>query len=63
MLDKLKNIKIPAKYKAVEVGIHPGMPEIDKQNIADVFDDNILKDYRYKELQTLLDKTVEQEFS
>ena len=61
--DKLKNIKIPAKYKAVEVGIHPGMPEIDKQNIADVFDDNILKDYRYKELQTLLDKTVEQEFS
>ncbi len=61
--DKLKNIKIPAQYKAVEVGIHPGMPEIDKQNIADVFDDNILKDYRYKELQTLLDKTVEQEFS
>lgn len=61
--DKLKDIKIPAKYKAVEVGIHPGMPEIDKQNIADVFDDNILKDYRYKELQTLLDKTVEQEFS
>lgn len=61
--DKLKDIKIPAQYKAVEVGIHPGMPEIDKQNIADVFDDNILKDYRYKELQTLLDKTVEQEFS
>ena len=61
--DKLKNIKIPRGYKAVEIGIHPGMPEIDKQNLADVFDDNILKDYRLRELRTLLDKSVLDEFS
>lgn len=61
--DKVKNIKIPHCYNAVEVGIHPGLPQIDKQNLADVFDNNILNDYRYKELQTLLDKTIEQEFS
>lgn len=60
--DKLNKYKIPNSYQAVEIGIHPGLPEIDKQNTADVFDDNILKDYRKKELETLLDKTVVQEF-
>ena len=60
--DKLNYYKVPSSYKAVEIGIHPGIPEIDKQNMADVFDDNILKDYRQKELETLLDKTVVKEF-
>ena len=61
--DKLKDIKIPAGYQAVEVGIHPGMPSVDREYLADVFDRSILKDWRQKELETLLDKTVEQEFS
>jgi len=61
--DKLHNIKIPHCYKAIEIGIHPGLPGIDKQNMADIFDNNILKDYRQHELETLLDKTIEQEFS
>ena len=60
--DKVKNIEVPAGYKAVEVGIHPGIPEIDKQDLANVFDDNILKEYRHKELETLLDHSVEGEF-
>lgn len=60
--DKLKSYKVPNAYNVVEIGIHPGLPEIDKQNMADVFDDNILKDYRKKELETLLDKSVAQEF-
>lgn len=60
--DKLKSYKVPNAYNVVEIGIHPGLPEIDKQNMADVFDDNILKDYRQKELETLLDKSVAQEF-
>ena len=60
--DKLNAYKVPSHYKAVEIGIHPGLPEIDRQNMADVFDDNILKDYRKKELETLLDKTIIQEF-
>lgn len=61
--DKVKNIKIPSCYKAVEIGIHPGLPEVDKEHLSDVFDDNILKEYRKKELATLLDKSIEQEFS
>lgn len=60
--DKLNSYKVPSSYNTVEIGIHPGLPEIDKQNMADVFDDNILKDYRQKELETLLDKTVAKEF-
>lgn len=60
--DKVKDIKVPQCYKAVEIGIHPGLPEIDKQYREDVFDDNILRDYRLRELETLLDKSIEQEF-
>ena len=60
--DKLKSYKVPGSYNSVEIGIHPGLPEIDKQKRDDVFDDNILKDYRQKELETLLDKEVAQEF-
>lgn len=60
--DKVKNIQVPSGYEVVEVGIHPGIPEIDKQNMEDIFDNNILEDYRFKELQTLLDKSIEQEF-
>ena len=60
--DKLHKIKVPAKYSFVEVMLHPGIPEIDKQYMADVFDDNILKDWRAKELATLLDKSIKDEF-
>ena len=38
--------------------IHPGIPEIDRKNLGDVWDENILNDYRSKELETLLDKNV-----
>lgn len=60
--DKLHKIKVPHKYQTVEVMLHPGIPEVDKQFMDDVFDDNILKPWREKELATLLDKTIEKEF-
>ena len=56
--EKFKNLQIPKGYAAVEVGLHPATPDIDKQHIEDVFDDNILSPWRTKELETLLDKTV-----
>ena len=55
---QFRNVKIPAGYKAVEIMIHPGMPEIDKQYPEDVWDENILSPYRTVELETLLDKNV-----
>ena len=63
LIKNLVLVSCAIAYEAVEVGIHPGLPEIDKEYLADVFDDNILKAWRQKEFETLLDKTVEQEFS
>ena len=56
--EQFVNIRLPRGYKAVEVMIHPGFPEIDKQYPESVWDDNILSDWRTVELQTLLDKDV-----
>lgn len=56
--EQFNNVKIPHGYKAVEIMIHPGMPEIDKQYPQDVWDDNILSSFRTVELNTLLDKNV-----
>ena len=59
--ERFKNLRIPEGYKAIEVGIHPAMPEIDKQYPQDVFDDNILSPWRTTELETLLDKNTADE--
>lgn len=56
--ERFSGVKIPQGYKAVEIMIHPGMPEIDKQYPEDVWDENILSPYRTVELETLLDKKV-----
>ena len=52
------NIKIPRGYNAVEIMIHPGKPEIDRQYPESVWDNNILSPWRSVELQTLLDKEI-----
>lgn len=56
--EQFSGVKIPQGYKAVEIMIHPGMPEIDKQYPENVWDENILSPYRTVELETLLDKKV-----
>lgn len=56
--EQFSGVKISQGYKAVEIMIHPGMPEIDKQYPEDVWDENILSPYRTVELETLLDKKV-----
>ena len=56
--EQFNNVKIPAQYNAVEIMIHPGMPDIDKQHPEDVWDANILSPYRTVELETLLNKNV-----
>lgn len=56
--EQFENVKIPKGYKAVEIMIHPGLPDIDRQYLQDVWDDNILSPWRETELQTLLNKKV-----
>ncbi|MBR1825583.1 MAG: ChbG/HpnK family deacetylase [Alphaproteobacteria bacterium] len=56
--EQFRNIRIPRGYKAVEIMIHPGYPDIDKQMPDTIWDKNILSDWRTVELQTLLHKEV-----
>ena len=56
--EQFENVKIPHGYKAVEIMIHPGHPDIDKNFPQDVWDENILSPWREVELQTLLNKNV-----
>lgn len=56
--ERFNNVKIPAKYQGVEIMIHPSVPEIDRQHMEDVWDQNILSAYRTAELETLLDKKI-----
>ncbi len=56
--EQFENVKIPAGYQAVEIMIHPGLPQIDQQHMEDVWDENILSPYRTVELETLLNKDV-----
>lgn len=52
--EQFRNVKIPQGFKAVEIMIHPGKPEVDRQYPQDVWDNNILSEWRAVELQTLL---------
>ena len=54
---QFQNVKIPSEYDAVEIMIHPGMPEVDRGKDY-VWDKNILSPYRTQELELLLDKDV-----
>ena len=56
--EQFQNIKIPQGYKAVEIMIHPGYPEIDAQYPESVWDENILSDWRAVERRTLMDRSV-----
>ena len=52
----LKKIKIPKGYSGIEIMMHPGLPEIDKQNINNLSDKNIISNTREIEFLASLDK-------
>ena len=56
--DKFKEVHIPKGYENIEVMIHPSIPQIDEEFKEDIFDENVVSDWREKELETLLDKSV-----
>ncbi len=60
--DKFSQVMVPKGYDTVEIGIHPGSPKVDREYLPDIFDKNVLQDWRKKELETLLDKSVADEF-
>lgn len=56
--DRFQKVPVPEGFDTVEVMIHPGLPEIDKQYPEDIFDQNILSPWRKAELETLLDRSI-----
>ncbi len=56
--DRFKSVHIPKGYNNVEVMIHPSIPEIDANYKEDIFDNSIISDWRSKELNTLLNKSI-----
>ena len=61
--NRFANVLVPQEFNAVEVMIHPSLPDIDKNYPEDVFDENILSQWRKAELDTLLDKNILNNFS
>ena len=55
----MKKIKVPAKFKAIEIGIHPSIIAEDKKVGSEAFADYLLySDDRQKEFEALLDKSL-----
>lgn len=52
----LKKIKFPKQYKNMEIMLHPGLTEVDKKDLAGIFDKNVLSLNRKQELLAVLDK-------
>ena len=61
--EKFKQVHIPNGYDSVEVMIHPSVTQIDQDYKEDIFDENILSVWRDKELETLLDKSIIDNFT
>jgi len=60
--EHFKKILVPYNYDDVEIMIHPSVTTIDDCHKEDVFDENVLSDWRSKELETLLDKNLLKNF-
>ncbi|MBO4294744.1 MAG: ChbG/HpnK family deacetylase [Alphaproteobacteria bacterium] len=60
--EHFKKVLVPKGFDAVEIMIHPNMLDTDKKNIDDVWDKSMLLDWRKKELETLLDKSLVNNF-
>ena len=54
---------VPRGFDAVEIMIHPNIIERDQKNVQDVWDKSMLSDWRQKELETLLDKSIPNNFT
>ena len=55
---RFRHLKIPKKYAKIEIGIHPGRPDIERQHPEGVYDPYVLSENRSGELETVLDTTL-----
>ena len=55
---RFEHLKIPARCDVVEIGIHPGRPDIEKQHLEDVYDPYVLSNGRTQEYETVCDQSI-----
>ncbi len=60
--EHFQKVLIPKGFDNVEIMIHPSVTSIDQNHKEDIFDLNVLSSWREKELETLLDKKVSENF-
>lgn len=60
--EHFKTVLVPRGFDNVEVMIHPSIIQTDMQHREDVFDENMISTWRSAELNTLLNKTLLQNF-
>ncbi|HCU59191.1 MAG TPA: hypothetical protein DIC64_04335 [Alphaproteobacteria bacterium] len=60
--EHFEKVLIPEGFEAAEVMIHPSVTAIDQAHPEDIFDENVLSDWRNKELETLMDKSLPAHF-
>lgn len=52
----LQKVRVPEEYNGIEIMLHPGLPDVDKQNINSISDKNIISHTREVEFLTALNK-------
>ena len=55
---RFKNFTVPKGYDLLEIGIHPGRPDIDRQHLEDVYDKYVLSSNRRAEFETVMDVSL-----
>lgn len=60
--EHFKKVFVPRGFERVEVMIHPSITKTDMAHKEDIFDESMLSNWRDKEMQTLLDKKLLQNF-
>jgi putative flippase GtrA len=60
--EHFENVLVPKGFQKVEIMIHPSRTDIDAQHMEDIFDPSVVSPWRTKELETLKDKSVLQNF-
>ena len=60
--EHFQKVLIPKGYDSVEIMIHPSQIDVDQNHQEDIFDRQVLSFWRKKELETLLDKKLPENF-
>lgn len=56
--NRIRNMRVPAKFKAVEIPVHPNIGGVDTDKSPYIFDTNVISQNRVEEMKTIMDKDL-----